>query len=47
MLTVGVGDAAQCELLEGFGADRVAPSLRVLLDQRLRTTEAQDHAQGL
>jgi HAD superfamily hydrolase (TIGR01509 family) len=35
MLTVGVGDAAQCESLEGFGADRVTPSLSALLDPRL------------
>jgi HAD superfamily hydrolase (TIGR01509 family) len=37
VMTVGVGDAAQCELLEGFGADRVATSLSELLDPRLRS----------
>jgi beta-phosphoglucomutase-like phosphatase (HAD superfamily) len=37
MLTVAVGDAVQRESLEGFGADRVTPSLRALLDQRLTT----------
>ena len=35
MLTVGVGDAIQCESLEGFGADRVTSSLSALLDPRL------------
>ncbi|HVR13284.1 MAG TPA: HAD family phosphatase [Gaiellaceae bacterium] len=38
MLTVGVGDASQCESLEGFGADRVIPSLGAFLDPRLTTT---------
>jgi hypothetical protein len=37
MSTVGVGDAAQREILEGFGADRAVGSLTELLDQRLRT----------
>jgi HAD superfamily hydrolase (TIGR01509 family) len=37
MLTVGVGDARLCESLEGFGADRVIPSLGALLDRRLTT----------
>jgi hypothetical protein len=35
MLTVGIGDAVQCESLEGFGADRVSPSLCAFLDPRL------------
>lgn len=35
--TVGVGDTARSELLEGFGADRVAPSLASMLDRRLTT----------
>lgn len=35
MLTIGVGDDALCETLEGFGADRVTPSLSALLDPRL------------
>ena len=37
MLTVGVGDGRLCESLDGSGADRVIPSLGVLLDQRLTT----------
>ncbi len=32
---IGVGDEAQEELLRGFGAERVVPSLSVLLDPRL------------
>ena len=35
MLTIGVGDDALCETLEGFGADRCASSLSALLDPRL------------
>jgi beta-phosphoglucomutase-like phosphatase (HAD superfamily) len=38
ILTIGVGDAAQCELLEEFGADRVVPSLSSVLDRRLLET---------
>ena len=33
---IGVGEGTQGELLEGFGAERVAPSLRALLDPRLQ-----------
>jgi HAD superfamily hydrolase (TIGR01509 family) len=36
ILTVGIGDDRQCELLDGFGADRVAPSLSAVLDGRLQ-----------
>ena len=32
---IGVGDADHAELLAGFGAERVVPSLRTLLDPRL------------
>jgi HAD superfamily hydrolase (TIGR01509 family) len=32
---IGVGDGAQGELLRGFGAERVVPSVSVLLDPRL------------
>jgi beta-phosphoglucomutase-like phosphatase (HAD superfamily) len=32
---IGVGDRAQQELLQGFGAERVVPSLSVLLDHQL------------
>lgn len=32
---IGIGDAAQRELLQGFGAERVVPSLHVLLDPAL------------
>ena len=32
---IGVGDAATCELLQGFGAERTVPSLAALLDPRL------------
>jgi HAD superfamily hydrolase (TIGR01509 family) len=35
MEVVGVGDAGRQELLTGFGATRVVPSLAVLLDRRL------------
>jgi HAD superfamily hydrolase (TIGR01509 family) len=35
LAVVGIGDARQGEVLEGFGADRVVPSLGVLLDPRL------------
>lgn len=47
ILTVGVGNAAECELLEGFGADLVVPSLRALLDERLSSQPvvgASEHA---
>jgi HAD superfamily hydrolase (TIGR01509 family) len=47
-LTVGVGDAAERELLEGFGADLVVPSLSALLDERLSSqrpvVRASEHA---
>lgn len=39
--TVGVGDAARCELLQGFGADRVVPSLASMLDQRLTAFDSE------
>ena len=32
---IGVGDVARRELLQGFGAERTAPSLTALLDPRL------------
>jgi HAD superfamily hydrolase (TIGR01509 family) len=32
---IGVGDRAQAEVLRGFGAERVVPSLSALLDSRL------------
>jgi beta-phosphoglucomutase-like phosphatase (HAD superfamily) len=35
---IGVGDRAQRELLQGFGAERVVPSLSVLLDRQLSGT---------
>jgi beta-phosphoglucomutase len=35
IVTVGVGDAGQCETLGGFGADRTVPALVSLLDPRL------------
>ena len=35
LAVIGVGDGAQAELLTGFGAERVVPSLRTLLDSRL------------
>ena len=35
LAVVGVGDGAQAELLRGFGAERVVPSLEALLDRRL------------
>jgi HAD superfamily hydrolase (TIGR01509 family) len=35
LAVVGVGDGAQGELLRGFGAERVAPAVSVLLDPRL------------
>ena len=37
MLTVGIGDATQCEILEEFGAEQVAPALSDLLDPRLKS----------
>jgi len=36
ILTFGVGDAAQCEMLEGFGAEHVVAALVALLDPRLK-----------
>ncbi len=38
LTVIGVGDGPQGELLEGFGAERVVPSLRGLLDSRLLTS---------
>jgi beta-phosphoglucomutase-like phosphatase (HAD superfamily) len=35
LAVIGVGDGARGELLQGFGAERVVPSLSVLLDRRL------------
>jgi hypothetical protein len=32
---IGVGDREQRELLQGFGAEEVVPSLSVLLDHQL------------
>ena len=37
---VGVGDQPTLELLRGFGAERVVPSLSVLLDRRLQVVGA-------
>jgi len=39
LLVFGVGDAEHAELLAGFGAQRVVPSLRTLLDPRLVDAE--------
>jgi len=36
LAVIGIGEGAQGELLQGFGAERVAPSLRALLDPRLQ-----------
>jgi beta-phosphoglucomutase-like phosphatase (HAD superfamily) len=36
LAVVGVGDGDDAELLRGFGADTVVPSLSGLLDGRLR-----------
>ena len=35
LAVIGIGDGEQAELLTGFGAERVVPSLRTLLDPRL------------
>lgn len=35
LAVIGVGDGARGELLQGFGEERVVPSLSVLLDRRL------------
>jgi beta-phosphoglucomutase-like phosphatase (HAD superfamily) len=35
LAVIGVGDGARGELLQGFGAERVVPSLSLLLDSRL------------
>jgi HAD superfamily hydrolase (TIGR01509 family) len=35
LTVIGVGDGAQREVLQGFGAERVVPSLSVLLDRQL------------
>lgn len=35
-LTIGVGDADQCETLRAFGAEQVTPALVALLDPRLK-----------
>lgn len=37
LTVIGVGEGAQGELLQGFGAERVVPSLRALLDPRLQS----------
>ena len=39
VVVIGVSDAAHAELLAGFGAQRVVPSLRTLLDSRLVDAE--------
>jgi HAD superfamily hydrolase (TIGR01509 family) len=36
LTVIGVGDATQRDLLEGFGAEHVVPSLKALLDPRLQ-----------
>ncbi len=36
LTVIGVGEGAHGELLQGFGAERVVPSLRALLDPRLQ-----------
>lgn len=36
LAVVGIAEGAQAEVLQGFGAKRVVPSLTVLLDSRLR-----------
>lgn len=38
LLVVGIGEGAQEELLRGFGAEQVFPSLLVLLDRQLLST---------
>jgi HAD superfamily hydrolase (TIGR01509 family) len=38
LAVVGIADGPQAELLQGFGAERVVPSLTELLDPRLRET---------
>jgi beta-phosphoglucomutase-like phosphatase (HAD superfamily) len=38
LVVVGVGAEARAEILQGFGAERVVPSLDALLDRRLRET---------
>jgi HAD superfamily hydrolase (TIGR01509 family) len=45
-LTVGVGDARQCESFEGFGADRVIASLGASLDPRLTATLEGERSSG-
>jgi HAD superfamily hydrolase (TIGR01509 family) len=35
LAVIGIGEGAQGELLRGFGAEQVYPSLRVMLDRRL------------
>ncbi len=35
LVVIGVGDADHAELLAGFGAERVVPSVRALLDPRI------------
>ena len=37
MLTVGIGGATQSLILEGFGAEQIAPALSDLLDPRLKS----------
>jgi beta-phosphoglucomutase-like phosphatase (HAD superfamily) len=40
LVVIGIGEAERGELLEGFGAERVVPSLEALLDPRLREKPA-------
>jgi beta-phosphoglucomutase-like phosphatase (HAD superfamily) len=35
LVVIGVGEGARAELLRGFGAEHVVPSLEALLDRRL------------
>ncbi len=39
LTVIGVGDGAQAEVLRGFGAERVVPSLAALLGTRLREAD--------
>jgi beta-phosphoglucomutase-like phosphatase (HAD superfamily) len=40
LAVIGVGEGPQAELLHGFGAERVVPSLAALLDPRLQESRA-------
>jgi beta-phosphoglucomutase-like phosphatase (HAD superfamily) len=42
LLVVGIGEGSQEELLRGFGAEQVFPSLFVLLDRQLLSTARRD-----